>query len=609
MAPITRRTLIRTGSFGAIGLTGALLGGAGATLAVAEARYAGRFYPGIAVGGIDLSGKTWSEAVSIFDGRWSDFLETPLVLRLDSMEWRPTAEEIGLSVDYLTPLAEAFRFGRTGGIAGRLGQQREAISTPHTWPIRVRYRPQSLYTFLDGLAAGAHKYPTDATLDLIETSTSRRFVLRPSLAGRRLIGLDAARDFDFDLNRPRTVVIDLQIEVADPTVETESLRQIVSSASSLLQGRISLVSPDATWEIDRAQLATSLTLDGSAGTLVPRFQFTGDEFTSLLDEIEALTYLEPVEPRIKYDRESADLYYLTEPTNGSRLDRNILLRRLETTAASGGSSVEVPIVVVEPRLVAADPDSLGLTGNFGIGTSYFWGSSFSRAFNIRVGAEKLDGTIIEPGEVFDFNAALGPIEYETGFVDGMIIINNKTIPGIGGGICQVSTTMFRAAFLAGLPINERWQHVYRVSYYEIGDGIAPGFDASIYQPTLNLLFTNDTANYLMIRSEYNEDAGRLRFYLIGSPERRRVEQNSWAGGASEPGDPRFVANPDLAPGERKQTDWPVWGLRAGVGRQVYQKDDLLFEDEFVSNFRAWSARWEIGPDADGNIDTTGLTED
>ncbi len=286
----------------------------------------------------------------------------------------------------------------------------------------------------------------------------------------------------------------------------------------------------------------------------------------------------------------------------------MLLRRLETAAAEGHSTVEVPIVVTEPRLIRADPDSLGLTGNFGIGTSYFWGSSWSRAYNIRVGAEKLDGTIIEPGEVFDFNAALGPIEYETGFIDGLIIINNKTIPGIGGGICQVSTTMFRAAFLAGLPIGERWQHVYRVSYYELGEGNLPGFDASIYQPTLNLLFTNDTDNYLMVRSEYHEEAGRLRFHLIGSPERRLVEMSFWSSGASEPGEPRFEANPELAPGERKQTDWPIWGLRAGVVRKVFLNDEPLFEDEFVSNFRAWSARWEIGPDADGNIDTTGLTD-
>jgi vancomycin resistance protein YoaR len=352
-----------------------------------------------------------------------------------------------------------------------------------------------------------------------------------------------------------------------------------------------------------------MTLDDSSGWLVPRFEFTGEEFTGLLDEIEAFSYREAVEPRIKYDRETAGFTYLTEPVNGSRLDRDILLRRLETAAANGDSSVELPIVVTEPRLVRADPDSLGLTGNFGIGSSLFWGSSWNRAYNIKLGAGKLDGTIIEPGEEFDFNAALGPIEYETGFVDGLIIINNKTIPGVGGGICQVSTTMFRAAFMAGLPIHERWQHVYRVSYYELGEGNAPGFDASIYQPTLNLMFTNDTDNYLMIRSEYHEAAGRLRFYLIGSPQRRRVEMSSWAGGASEPGEPRFEANPELAPGERKQTDWPVWGLKTGVGRKVFVNDELLFEDEFVSNFRAWAARWEIGPDADGNIDTTGLTED
>ena len=608
MARITRRKLIRTGSLGAIGLAGAAVGGAGTALAIVEGRYQGRFFPGLTVGGVDLDTKTWDQAVAIFDGVWADFIATPLILRLDDLEWRPTAADIGLRVDYLTPLAEAFRFGRKGGIAARLGQQRQALAGSHSWPIRVRYSPARLHEYLDALAAGVRTEPTDATLDLIKTSTARRLVLRPSLAGRRITGLDAAREFDFDLTRPQTVVVELAIEVAEPEVETAALRQIVEDAGELLAGRIRLVAPDATWEIDRAQLASALTLDETDGELTPRFVFTGDEFGTLLDEIETAAYLEPVEPRIKLDTETRAFVHLTEPANGSYLDRNILLRRLEAAAASGSDRVEVPIVVMEPRLVNADPDSLGLIGNFGIGTSFFSGSSWSRAYNIEMGAAKLDGTIIEPGEVFDFNEALGPIEYETGFVDGMIIINNKTIPGVGGGICQVSTTMFRTAFLAGLPVEERWQHVYRVRYYELGDGHPPGFDASIYQPTLNLRFTNTTDNFLMIRSEFHYDAGRLRFYLIGAAPRRRVEMSSWASGASEPGDPRFVANPDLAPGERKQTDWPVWGLKTGIGRQVFQGDELLFEDEFVSDFRAWSARWEIGPDAEGNIDTTGLEE-
>ena len=374
MTSITRRVLLRTGSLGAVGLTGVLIGGTGPAVAVVGGRYVGRFFPGITVGGIDLSGKTWSEAVAIFDGRWAGFLQTPLILRLDSLEWKPSAEQIGLSVDYLTPLAEAYRFGRTGGIAGRLNQQREAVSTPHSWPIRVRYRPQSLYDYLDGLEAATRRDPIDANLELIETPSARRFVLRPSLAGRRLVGLDRARRFDFDPGRPETVLIELQLEVASPTTATDSLRQIVSDASSLLEGRIRLVAPDATWEIERAQLARSFTLDDSGGQLEPRFQFTGDEFTALLNEIDDFSYLEAVEPKIKYDRESAGFSYLTEPANSARLDRDMLLRRLETAAAEGHSTVEVPIVVTEPRLIRADPDSLGLTGNFGIGTSYFWGS-------------------------------------------------------------------------------------------------------------------------------------------------------------------------------------------------------------------------------------------
>ena len=166
--------------------------------------------------------------------------------------------------------------------------------------------------------------------------------------------------------------------------------------------------------------------------------------------------------------------------------------------------------------------------------------------------------------------------------------------------------MFRAAFLAGLPVTERWQHVYRVSYYELGNGIPPGFDASIYQPDLNFKFVNDTDRFLMIRTEFDPDLQRLRFVLKGRGPRRKVAVSSWRGGAIPPPPPRIVANPDLEPGEKRQTDYAIWGMNAGISRKVWTNAQLVMEDEFASAFQPWAARWEVGPDSFGNLDTSGI---
>ncbi len=603
---LSRRGILRLAAAGSGSVFLGGLVGVGAAAATFESRYSRRFYPGVSVGGIDLSGLSWSDAVARLNDRWRPLISMPVVIRSDSGEWRPTGSQIGLLVDYLTPLRSAYAWGRSGGVAMRASQQIDGLRSSRDWPVITSFDREKYVAYVDEILPGLHRRATEATVAIVGEQGSRSFVVSPSTSGQSILGADKLVAFQPKFDPPGTQAFELQTHAVPPNSTTDELLELVQNAERMTSGQLSVRRGERTWTIDRAWLRDRMKLEQSVEGARLVFPIEAVDFKPFVEGIATELNLEPIEPKVKFDVQSERFQHLTPAVDGLRVDVGELQARIRGALLGAESSVSVPMQAVRPVLATATTATLGLDSTFGIGQSLFRGSAANRIHNIRVGSGKLDGVVIEPGETFDFNKSLGPIDYDAGFVDGLIIINNRTIPGVGGGICQVSTTMFRAAFLAGLPVTERWQHVYRVSYYELGENAPPGFDASIYQPDLNFGFVNDTDDYLMIRTDFDPVAQRLRFVLNGRGPRRQVAVSSWRGAAIPPPPPRIVANTDLEPGEKRQTDYAIWGMRAGIGRKVWANSRLVLQDEFASSFQPWSARWEVGPDSLGNLDTSDI---
>jgi vancomycin resistance protein YoaR len=156
--------------------------------------------------------------------------------------------------------------------------------------------------------------------------------------------------------------------------------------------------------------------------------------------------------------------------------------------------------------------SLGLSQLMSTGSSNFAGSPSNRIHNIQVGASKFNGVLISPHENFSFNQTLGPVDASTGYLPELVILQNQTVPQFGGGLCQVSTTAFRAALNAGFPILERMWHAYPVSYYK-----PYGTDATIYLPEPDLVFTNNTNSYVLIQTSISGNQLVFNFYGTKQP--------------------------------------------------------------------------------------------
>ena len=188
------------------------------------------------------------------------------------------------------------------------------------------------------------------------------------------------------------------------------------------------------------------------------------------------------------------------------------------------------------------------------------------------------------------------VSTEEGFEEAFIIYNGRTIEGVGGGVCQVSTTAFQAAFYAGFPILERVPHAYSVGYYEVGEGI--GMDATVYSPIVDMKFQNDTPYHLLIETSVNASQGQITFRFYSTSDGRTVQKDGpYVENIVPHGPPIYEENPTLTPGTVKQVDYAQDGKDVTVYRIVYRDGEVLYRDTFFSQYIPWQAIYQVAPGA------------
>jgi len=251
------------------------------------------------------------------------------------------------------------------------------------------------------------------------------------------------------------------------------------------------------------RISTSLSLDE-----------TGLE--SYLGKIKDESRVQPENARLAFDNGLASAFSLSK--NGSEIDSGKSFAEIKKALEENPFVKDINLAtnVLKPEVTSTNLDSYGIKELIGEGVSNFRGSPKNRIHNITVGAAKFNGVLIKPGEEFSFIKTLGPVDESTGYLPELVIKVDKTVPEFGGGMCQVSTTMFRAALNSGLKITARTNHAYPVQYY------APqGLDATVYIPKPDLMFLNDTPNYILVQTRI--EGTQLFFDFYGTSDGRQTK--------------------------------------------------------------------------------------
>ena len=566
--------------------------------------FAGRIFPGVQVAGIDVGGLRPQEA-ALRIGEGINYPQQGKILFRDGDRiWVASPAELGLIVDPESSARNAYQAGRSGWLLERMRAQF------HTWYSGRSIAPSLIFdqriafAYLSSLAKEIDKPTVEARLELQGTDV----IVVPGQIGRSVDITRALVLVSLQLQTMRDAVIDLPIEEIPPVIldasqQAEQARKILGEPLTL-----TLPEPEAgqagPWTIDQATLASMLVFE--------RVQTeSGLQYQVRLNEESLRTYLSglssqlsraPQNPRFIFNDDTRQLDLIQSAVIGRELDIDASIESIQSKLYAGEHTIPLEISYTNPPVTdQTKGEDIGIRELVHAETSYFYGSSAERVQNIQAAASKFHGLLVAPGETFSMANALGDITLDNGYAEALIIVGNQTIKGVGGGVCQVSTTLFRAAFFAGYPIVERHAHAYRVYYYEkvAGNRINPnlaGLDATVFVPLVDFKFTNDTPNWLLMETYVNPSASSITWKFYSTSDGRRVEWDTTGITNVVPApEPLYRENSDLPPGTIKQVDWEADGADVTVYRTVYRNDAIYLQDTFYTHYLPWQDVFEYGP--------------
>lgn len=556
-----------------------------------ERDYTNRIYPNISIRGMDLSNQPAPSAYQELSEHYADFLANPIQLSYDSQTWEPTAEELGITLDIEGAIQEALSVGRS---QSRIDNTRTVAAV---WehglelPIHLRIDQQKMQHYLLGIASETERRPRNARVAL----EGPRIILTPERVGRQILIDQTMRDIIAVVQHLEPQTTRLRTRQLMPVVRDEELTPVVEELRTLLSESIVLTAPPEScaadqcqWEWDSQDISRWLSLVyGETPDNHPTTTVRIDQ-TAIRNELvpiaEALRK-EGTLPRLNWNDGQLSIFQKGLPGRG--LDVVMAQTYINEALAGGPRTFQAPLIELPPPVNELNLATLNLQGPVSVGVSSFRNSQQYRITNIRAGANKFHGVLIPPGSTFSFNDTLGPVDSRHGFVKGAAIVDNRVQQEWGGGLCQVSTTMFRAAFWAGLPIVERHPHQFRIDWYEeLGE--PPGFDAAIYTGAADVRFINDTGGWLLIQTWADLNRQRLYITLYGPSLDRHVEMtHKIIKHLPRPHKSVTVNDPSLPAGTFKQTDWAQPGLVVEVYRHIWEAGTLTESNTFYTTFEAW----------------------
>ncbi len=316
----------------------------------------------------------------------------------------------------------------------------------------------------------------------------------------------------------------------------------------------------------------------------------------VLDHLAQIYEKEPVNARFQFESGKVALFEKEE--NGLRVETDKALSQIDSsmknrTSNQSPSTVDVKKTILKPKITLAQTNTYGIEELIGEGVSDYTHSIPQRIHNLLLGTSKFNGVLIPKGATFSFNSTVGDISSTTGYQPAYIIKEGKTVLGDGGGICQVSTTLFRAVLNAGLPITEYHSHAYRVGYYE--NDAKPGLDATVYGPTVDFKFINDTPASILIQTSSDEENLTLSFKFYGKKDKRKVELSTpiFSNYTAAP-EAQFQDDPTLKKGVTKQIDFAASGGRSRFSYKVTKGNEVTFQKDFNNWYQPWRAVFLVG---------------
>ena len=574
---------------------------AGIYLVSYEVNHRDTIFPGVNMSGVDLSGLTIDEAAQVIHEQLSYPSKGRLLVTDQEQNWLYTPQQVGLNIDPLASAKKAFEVGRSKGLLTSIRNQLQARQNGVSISPVIIYDQRIAYRALQNIANQVNQPVIEASVAVNGTQVN-------AIPGQIGIQVDIPKSMAM-LEQP---LLALQDGVV-PLVISETNPQIMDAgpaaelAEAILSQPLTLRLPEpgddaGPWTITPEELAKFLVInkEENGDSAEINIAINKQQLTIYLASLAPKLKVDPVNARFIFNDDTRLLEVIEPATIGRNLNVDASVDHINDQLLSGEHDITLVLDVNEPEVTDdRTGESLGITELVYAETSYFYGSDPERVQNIAAASKRFHGLLIPPGATFSMSDALGNISLENGYAEALIIVGNQTIKGVGGGVCQVSTTLFRTAFFAGFPIVERHPHAYRVGYYEqkrdgSRDPRLAGLDATVFVPIVDLRFTNDTPYWLLMETYMGNFSLTWKFY--STKDGRSVEwQTSGLTNIVEAPEPLYRENPELEKDEIKQVDYEADGAFIRVDRTVFKDGSVYFTDVTSTQYRPWQAIFEYGP--------------
>jgi vancomycin resistance protein YoaR len=527
-----------------------------------------------------------------------------IVVREGTRTWRAYPWELGLRTDFGPVADSAILLGHRGNWLAALVEQMRCLWFGCDLGTDAQFDDATARAYLGWLAPQVERPARDASLRL----EGIRVVATPAQVGRAIDGaLTLERMKRRILGSESGEIIVASRDLA-PLIDDAAIAPIKTQAEALLAAPTLLTFGGRTWALDQAALSALISMQpkrDANGRMTWAISLDRARLTAHMKTLAREINQGARDARFSFDPATRTLTPLVASQSGQSLDPEIAAKQVEeqllanaarapaanSMEALNARTVALPVTVTKPTIAMEDAAKFGIKELVAQGVSNFRGSIAGRIQNIRTATAQFEGVVIPPGGTFSFNQYLGQVVEANGYDDAYIIFEDRTVLGPGGGVCQVSSTVFRAAFFGGLPIVERWAHAYRVGYYEPPVGL----DATIFEPTVDLKFTNDSGAYLLIQPKIDLRANTLTFNLYGTKPNRTVEMEEPIMERILPHGPAiYTDDPTLKKGTTKQIDFAHDGADVTVWRKILVNGQVVKRDKFFSRYEPWVARYLVG---------------
>ena len=588
------------------GLVTGILLFAGAVFAYQNS-FRDKIYRGVSIDNVIVGGLTRQEAAEKLERELRYPIESSFRFLWQDKVWQASAQELGFHPQTDQMTQTAYNIGRSGGLLDQITTQISTMLHGVTIQPVFLFDERVAFNRITKIAEEIDTPMDDPSIVL----QGSEVVIVPGKSGLMLDRSLTMSMLQIYAQNLQSADIDLPVITLEPT--EANLGEQKQVLDNLLHRDFVLYTDDERG----VQNAGSIPADVLAGMIDFEPVMTDGDLTiemnpkvepfyTRLLEIGSSVYKTAQDAKFIFDNSTRSLRLIQQAETGKELDIDKSLENIAEAIRAGRNEAEVALNIIEPKVTGNETaEELGIRELVHTENTYFFYSDDARIQNIQVGAAKLNGVLVAPGETFSMADAVGEVSKETGYAESSVIFGDQTVQDVGGGLCQVSTTLFRAAFNYGLEINERHAHGYRVYYYErlgnrqLDPGLA-GLDASVYLPVLDLKFTNDTPYWILMEAQPDLNLFQLQWRFYSTDVNRYVEYTSTGLTNVVPeGEPIYNENPNLPSGYVEQVDWGIDGADVTIYRTVYENGLVHIQDRFDTHYEAWSDIWEYGPGTPG----------